>query len=248
MDSNNHLPGSSELPGRFTIQYGDSVIHYTLTFALRKTLAISVHPDLRVTVKAPRDTDLADVQAIVRRRAPWILRQQRQLENYLPHTPPRQYVSGETHRYLGKQYRLKVIEDNRERVKLTGGYLHVWTPNKEDRERVHRLVDAWYRQQARRIFSERLAALLPRFAPFNLPQPQIMIKAMKSRWGSCSERGAIRLNLKLMQVPKACIDYVIVHELCHLVEHNHSKRFYQLLDRMMPDWSERRQRLNEFPS
>jgi predicted metal-dependent hydrolase len=228
------------------LQYGGSVIHYTLTFAPRKTLAISVHPDLRVTVKAPQETDLADVQAVVRRRAPWILRQQRELENYLPHTPPRQYVSGETHRYLGRQYRLKVFEDHRERVKLAGGYLHVWTQNKDKRERVQHLVDGWYRRQARRVFRERLAAMLPRFTPFDLPPPQIAIKAMKSRWGSCSKRGSINLNLKLMQVSKAYIDYVIVHELCHLVEHNHSKRFYQLLDRMMPDWRARRQGLNEF--
>jgi predicted metal-dependent hydrolase len=88
--------------------------------------------------------------------------------------------------------------------------------------------------------------MLPRFAHLNLAQPNLAIKALQARWGSCTGSGTIILNLRLMQVPKQYIDYEIVHELCHLVEHNHSRQFYRLLDRMMPDWRDRRRRLNEF--
>jgi predicted metal-dependent hydrolase len=226
------------------IQYGETTIEYDLTYAPRKTLAINVHPDLRVSVVAPEDTDIETIKTKVRKRANWILRQQRELDLYLPHTPPRQYVSGETHRYLGRQYRLKIVSDDQERVKLERGYLYVFTREKADRERVRTLVDGWYRKQAKRVFQERLEALLPRFDKLALPSPRLVIRQMQLRWGSCTESGTISLNLKLMQVPKASIDYVIVHELCHLVEHNHSRRFYQLLDRVMPDWRTRRRQLN----
>jgi predicted metal-dependent hydrolase len=233
-------------PERHTLQYGETLIEYDLDFAPRKTLAISVEPNLRVSVVAPPDTAPDAIAAKVRQRAPWILRQWRELEQYLPALPPRQYLSGETHRYLGRQYRLKVLEGQPERVKLSRGWLHIWTPDKGNTGQVRTLLDAWYATQARRVFPERLAAMLPRFQPVGITEPpKLLIKPLQARWGSCTGAGTLTLNLKLMQVAKTYIDYVIVHELCHLVEHNHSKRFYVLLDRMMPDWRERRRQLND---
>lgn len=226
------------------IQYGTVTIQYDLTFAPRKTLAISVHPDLHVTVCAPTDAALDDVAATVRRRAPWILRRQREFTYHQPHIPPRQYRSGETHRYLGRQYRLQVNEAEREQVKLTRGYLQVATANPADTAQVQQLLNTWYRKQAQRILPEQLNTLLPRFQQHSLAEPHLVIKPLTARWGSCTQAGTITLNLKLMQVPKPYIDYVIVHELCHLVEYNHSPRFYALLDYIMPDWRTRRQGLN----
>jgi predicted metal-dependent hydrolase len=226
------------------LEFGDTRIEYDVTYAPRKTIAISVHPDLRVSVIAPETAVPSAIEAKVRQRAPWILRQQRELELYLPQTPPRRYVSGETHRYLGRQYRLKVREGTPAPVKLTRGFLIVVTPDKTDTAEVQALVEGWYRTQAKRVLPERLDAMWPRFARIGVIEPQLTIRKMTSRWGSCTESGVITLNLKLIQVPKPYIDYVIVHELCHLVEHNHSHRFYHLLDRMMPDWRTRRERLN----
>ena len=104
-----------------TVQYGGSTIEYTVSYAPRRTLAISVHPDLHVTVTAPEGSDRDAIQQKVCKRAPWILRQQRDFARYSPDYPPRQYISGETHRYLGRQYRLKVIESKLEMVKLSRG-------------------------------------------------------------------------------------------------------------------------------
>lgn len=227
------------------VAYGDSTIEYTLRYADRKTLGIDVHPDLRVTVTAPPGTPLETIQARVKKRADWILRQQRELSLTLPHMPPRRYVSGEAHRYLGRQYRLKVVETEPERVKMTRGLLLVHTTARNDRARVEELVKRWYRRQARRVIRERIKVLLPRFANLGIGEPEVVIKEMTSRWGSCTEAGTINLNLKLMQVPKEYIDYVIVHEMCHLIEYNHSKRFYLLLDQVMPDWRTRRKQLNQ---
>jgi predicted metal-dependent hydrolase len=228
------------------IQFGESIIEYSLSYSPRKTLAISVHPDLRVTVDAPEQADFAAVEAKVRKRAAWILRQQRDLEKYHPHLPPRQYLSGESHRYLGKQYRLKVMQADVERVKLEAGYLYIYTIDPRQTQHVKERLDAWYLQQAKRIFRQRFNEIFPRFSHLNIPEPILWVRPLTARWGSCTPSGKVILNVKLIQVPKAYIDYVLIHELCHLKEHNHSKHFYMLLDAMLPDWRERRNKLNNF--
>ena len=228
-----------------TLHFGDAAIEYTLTYAARKTLAIHVHPDRSVTVKAPAGSDFAAVEGFLRKRAPWILRKQAEFAALPPKQPPRRYVSGESFTYLGRHYRLKVIEGEREWVKLTRGYLAVTTPNKTNTAYVQAQVEAWLRRQAQRHFHERVVALLPRFKPLALPEPELAVRAMKSRWGSCTGKGKITLNLHLMRAPRPCVDYVVVHELCHLVEHNHGKGFYALMERVMPDWRKRREALKQ---
>jgi len=228
-----------------TLHFGDTAIEYTLTYAARKTLAIHVHPDRSVTVKAPAGSDLAAVEGFLRKRAPWILRKQAEFAALPPKQPPRRYVSGESFSYLGRHYRLKVSEGEREWVKLARGYLEVTTPNKANTAYVQAQVELWLRRQAQRHLHERVVALLPRFKPLALAEPELAVRAMKSRWGSCTGKGKITLNLHLMRAPRPCIDYVVVHELCHLVEHNHGKGFYALMDRVMPEWRKRREELKQ---
>lgn len=228
----------------YSVQYGGTVISYEVSYAARQTLAIEVHPDLRVTVRAPEGSEPEAIRQKVKKRVPWILRQQRQFETYLPKLPPRQYVSGETHRYLGRQYRLKISQGEAEGVKLTTGFFLITLPDKSDTERVKTLLLDWYRQQAERVFRERLDACLTKLRFLQLAKPELEIRQMETRWGSCTPEGKILLNLRLMQVPKEYIDYVVMHELCHLKEHNHSRRFYELLNRVMPDWRAKRERLN----
>lgn len=229
------------------VQYGDSIIQYELTYAPRKTLAISVHPDLRVTVKAPEGSDFELIEKRIRKRAAWILKQQRDLERYLPGLPPRRYVSGETHRYLGRQYRLKVVQSatSYELVKMSRGHIMVHAQDNNDRERIKQLLNAWYRKQAKRVFQERLDVCYLRAEKLGIEYPNLVLRVMKTRWGSCTPSGKILLNPKLIQMPKDCIDYVIVHELCHLREHNHSREFYALLDHVMPNWREIKRKLEE---
>src|SRR5690606_23515004 len=202
-------------------------------------------PDRSVTVKAPAGSDFAAVEGFLRKRAPWILRKQAEFAALPPRQTPRRYVSGESFQYLGRHYRLKVVEGEREWVKLARGYLEVTTPRKANTAYVQAQVEVWLRRPAQRHFYERVVALLPRFKPLALPEPELAVRAMKSRWGSCTGKGKITLNLHLMRAPKPCIDYVVVHELCHLVEHNHGKGFYALMDRVMPDWRKRREELKQ---
>jgi predicted metal-dependent hydrolase len=227
-----------------SIAYGTTVIEYELIYTRRRTLGITVHPDQRVTVRAPLRTSMADIEAVVRRKGGWILKKQQEFEDYPPAPPPRRYVSGETHLYLGQGYRLVVSENKEQGVQLANGRLFLQVKDKTDLERKKKLLENWYRRQAKIIFAERLEAIYPRAARHGIPYPKMKIRLMKSRWGSCSSKGNINLNLRLIQTPTACIDYVIIHELAHLKEHNHGRSYYTLLDKLLPDWRERREVLN----
>jgi hypothetical protein len=227
------------------IQYGTQSIDYQLERMPRKTLAISVHPDLSVIVRAPVDTSLEEISERVTKRAKWILNQKRRFEIFLPDVPPRKYVSGESHRFLGRQYRLKVIKNHTEQIKLTRQFLEVYTLDTNP-SHVRELVENWYREQANKNFEERLAACYSRFSRENISYPKISIRRMQSSWGSCSAKGTITLNIKLVQVPKEYIDYVLIHELCHLKYLHHEPEFYYLLSRIMPDWIRKKEKLDRF--
>jgi len=155
-------------------------------------------------------------------------------------------VSGESYRYLGRQYRLKVVEGEQEGIKQERSFIYVTVTDKNDTQQVQRVLEQWYRNNAHYIFHKRLELCYPRVERLGIPYPSLAIRAMKTRWGNCSHAGLITLNPKLVQTPVSCIDYVLIHELCHLKEHNHSKHYYQLLDQTLPDWRERRQKLNTF--
>lgn len=228
------------------VMWGTVEISYQYHFSRRKTISISVHPDLSVTVKAPQGTSLDTIRAFVRRRGSWISRAWRDFEQYLPKQPPRRYVSGETHRYLGRQYRLKVETGETNYVKCLLGYLQVVVDEEPTADKIKMLLESWYRRHAKIIFRERLLACHQKAAKAGIPLPTFVIRRMASRWGSLSSKGRITLNLLLMGAPKECIDYVILHELCHFKVRCHGTRFWALLERFMPDYEEQRRKLNMF--
>jgi hypothetical protein len=233
--------GSGE--GVLFVLFGGERIEFRLRRTNRRTLAITVRPDLEVLVAAPRKAALETVLGKVRKRAGWIRRQQRFFGEFLPQTPPRRYVSGETHRYLGRQYRLKVVKAEESSVKLQGRFIWVHAPNKHDRVRVRKLVEAWYLAHAKERFARSVAESAARLGTRLASPPRIQLRRMPKRWGSWTRRGVIYLNPELVKAPGSCIDYVVMHELCHLVHGHHGPAFYALLSRTMPDWEQRKQRL-----
>ncbi|PKO54898.1 MAG: M48 family peptidase [Betaproteobacteria bacterium HGW-Betaproteobacteria-2] len=225
-----------------TLTYGTDTIRYEVHFlASRQTLAIEVHPDSRVLVRAPVDCPEALIAERVQKRAAWISRQLAEFERYRPRTPARQYVNGESHLYLGRQYRLKLISGLSASVKLTRGQLLVMLPGEPEPERVKSLLHRWYLDRARAVFTEVLDASLLHFK--GVEQPRLIVRAMQSRWGSLSRAGSMTLNVNLVRAPRACIEYVVTHELCHTKHRDHDARFFRLLGQVMPDWEQRKQRL-----
>jgi len=227
-----------------SIAFGSETISFELRRAERRRLRITVHPNLRVVVLAPKDASTRTVEAEVRRRGTWILRHFGRFKE-MPHQAEKHYVSGESLRYLGRQYRLKVIEASRGSAKLVGKYLWVCVREKANTDAVERVVRRWYREHARRVFERRLDVCHEIAARHGITRPRIDIRWMKTRWGSTPGTDHILLNTQLVKAPTYCIDYVIAHELCHLKRPHHGKEFYRLLSRCMPAWKARKKRLEE---
>lgn len=225
------------------LNYGTQTIRYCLTAAERKSMAIEVHPDLSVHVIAPQSTALEEVEKKLLKRATWILKQQQYFAQFLPRTPKREYVSGETHLYLGRRYQLKVEKGEKESVKLISGKLRVSQTTVSDSSKTKDLLNQWYYLHAERVFSSLYDECVTKFANQLEAAPPLEIRRMKNRWGSCTPKGRIILNPELIKSNTNCIRYVIIHEMCHLIEPNHNSRFYELQTKMMPQWEYWKNRL-----
>lgn len=222
--------------------YGGKRIDYALLYCQRESLEIAVHPDGTVVVKAPFNSTIERVERKLMKRARWIIRQQNYFIQFSPRTPERSYVNGETHLYLGKQYRLRILQSAVNDVKLTQGYFHVQSKDLAPTA-VRTLLHRWYAAKAQRQFNESFERCWPSFVKFGVERPSLAIRSMKTRWGSLSVRGTMTLNRDIIKAPRDCIDYVVTHELCHMIVKDHSPQFYQLMDTVMPNWSKLKHRL-----
>ncbi len=228
------------------VRFGEHPIDFVVSRRNRKSLEISVEPDASVVVVAPVGVPDEVICEKVKKRASWIIRQQRTFSNYLPKTPDRQYVSGETHLYLGRQYRLKIVRGTRRSIKLTRGFITVVTREPGNTGVIRNILEGWYRDRANVKFAERLEESLKRFPNPDAFRPLgLEVRYMKQRWGSMSSSSKLLLNCRLIQASIDGIDYVITHELCHIAEPHHGPDFYDLLNRVLPDWPKRKIRLEE---
>ncbi len=201
-----------------------------------KNITLKVKPSGEVILTAPKSASEEHLKFVVKKRAKWIEKKKEFFTSF--NVIEKEYVSGEDFKYLGCSYRLKVIESKKEKVKLQRGYLEIYVKNKNDLKRKQNLVYEWYHEKALFHF-------------FNILQEwnkivkkdikDIKIRQMKTRWGSCSpHKSYINLNIELIKKPRICIEYVIFHELVHLIWPNHSKEFYNYLSLYMSDWKERK--------
>lgn len=216
-----------------SIQFGSKTIDFRLEYSGRKSLGITVTPEMEVLVKAPVDTSIENVKERIRKKAPWIIKQQSFFLSFQPKTPQRKYVSGETHLYLGRQYRLQIKIGKEESVRLKGKFIVVTATEKS---RTKDLLSGWYLEHARLKFHSVAAPLIDKFKKHKVEPSSIVLRAMPTRWGSCTPKGKIILNPELIKAPKGCIEYVIIHELCHLVHHDHTQKFLELQTREMRGW------------
>lgn len=222
----------------------------------RRSLAVEVHPDLRVVVRAPSWIAEATIEAWVASREPWIRRRLACFSRMARERPPLPvWVAGEEHLYLGRAYPLAISPGQRFSVMLSQGLLQVTVRDGLSGESVRLALERWYRQQAARVFDDVLKEQFGWFAARGHAPPVIRIRAMVSRWGSLSVPARyssawpkdvprrMSLNLVLIQTPRECIKYIVMHELCHLEHANHGRDFYQLLTERQPDWRRRDQQL-----
>ena len=199
-----------------------------------------------VVVDAPENVDISRVKKVVAKKADWILKQQKDFLEFSP-MPPKRYVSGETFRFLGNPYRLNIVLSKNKKIERTKERINLFIDGSEIN--IKAFLDSWFRTQAEEVFVERLLFCMDKVKKIGVEStPTIKLRKMQKRWGSCTRDGLIILNPELVKAPIDCIDYVLVHELCHLKEHSHNKRFYQLLDTALPSWRSEKRKLNRYGS
>jgi predicted metal-dependent hydrolase len=216
----------------------------TLKRSARHTLAISVLPDGSLELTAPEDSTEEAILAKVAKRSRWIATQRRAFREMNSEQAPRRYVPGATHRYLGRQYRLKIATGSPASVSLKGGYFHVTVPGGSPAE-VEAALKVWFRNRAKEQFLRRIAVWNEWCRKHRLPEPRLQLRKMPKRWGSAGAEGKIALNPELIHAPTPCIDYVIIHEICHLRHPAHDRAFYRLLAVLLPNWREQKARLEK---
>jgi predicted metal-dependent hydrolase len=236
----------------YSFVYGDEAVTYgvvrkSVVEGKKRKIAIKVHPSCEVVVNAPEDAERAEIHEAIMKRAKWVHEALAEFRIQQAHVQPKHYVSGEVQFYLGRRYVLKVVEDVAAvpMVKMQRGKLLVTLKRFDERKSAHvrAMVKQWCHLRAERVFHERLAALLPK-ATWVDGIPSFRVLPMSKQWGSCSAKGSLMLNPHLIKASKECIDYVILHELCHIAEYNHSERFWRLLASVMPQWKEAKSKLD----
>lgn len=223
-----------------------SDVSVDVIFRSIKNLHVGVYPpDGHVRVSAPERMSVDAVRLAVVSRLAWIRRQQQRYANKARQTK-RKYVSRESHFYLGQRYLLKVVEHAKaNHIEIRGKRtmrMELWgTPPRERRDAI---MSAWYRQRLREV----LAPMIEKWEVIlDVQVVDWRVRAMKTRWGSCSKAGRLWFNTELAKKPVVCIEYIVVHEMAHLLERRHNQRFVALLDQHLPTWRQRRDELNQLP-
>jgi predicted metal-dependent hydrolase len=231
---------------QFVLAYGEDRISYKVAYDDTRTsrVAIHVNPDGSVSVDAPKGFDDNSIKSAVQKRAKWVVNHVTQAKERYAHVRPKEYVSGEQVLYLGRRYMLKVIPVSGKpaATRLLGNRLEVQTVSGTSDD-IRGRVRAWYRVKGRDYFVRRIDSL-SQSLPWVKAPPPFRLLEMATQWGSCSPAGEIILNRHLIKAPRACIDYVIVHELAHLKHHDHGTEFWKLIDAHAGDWRKAKHHLD----
>ncbi len=206
----------------------------------RNTLGVYVYPSGRVEVRVPKYAEAADIAAFIKSQKRWI---EQKLDAVS--TPVRD--NSALHYLHGEKLDMALMP-GKTSVELEDAQLRVSIPDIHNRDVIQRCMIEWYRKQALSHFSQRLEFCLQRFSHPRPDMPSLKVRRMRTRWGSCSSRGSVNLNLWLIRLPQSEQDYVITHELCHLIELNHGPHFYALMSDVMPDWQSRKKSLDSHPA
>lgn len=235
------------MPLERTILYAGAPLRYLLEQKPVKNLNLRIRRDGSVFVSAHPAISIERIDAFVAGKGGYIRSAQKRFQEMAQYAPkPKQYVSGETFYLLGRGVRLSVEKNVRDTIFNDGVYLHLQTKDPDDFSKKQRLVTAYLDEQCHTVFSEILSEIYPTFQKYGISMPALRIRSMETRWGSClAQKGIITLNKRLLEAPRHCIEYVVMHELCHFLHPDHSKRFYAFLTTLMPDWRERKSILDQ---
>lgn len=218
-----------------TFTYGDYSYVYTVELTERKTLGLEVRPNLCIIVRAPLDTSAYEIEAFLTRKWLWLEKSLGRFGQYYKTHQKKQYLSGESFYYLGRQYMLQVERDSLDMVKLERGKLRVYTTHSiREYEHTKKLLESWFAKRRKLIFAREYRRAAQQLGYSN--PPQLRERSMAKRWGSHTTDSTIYLNPRLIAVPREAIYYVCLHELCHMRNKRHDYDFYRAMETHMPNW------------
>lgn len=212
-----------------------------------KNLNLRIRKDGSVSVSANEMVSCEEIDLFIQSKASYILKAINHFTEMAQYKPqPKQYVSGETFYIQGRALRLHISQAKKEAISSDGIYIFLEVNDINDAEKKRRIVTRFLDQECKTVFSEVIETLYPLVKKYSIEKPSLRIRDMETRWGSClTKKNIITLNKRLLEAPRHCIEYVVLHELCHLVHPNHSKQFYSFLTMLMPDWKERKAYLDK---
>jgi len=221
-------------------------IEFRIVYSKRRTLGISVLPDSAVIVRAPYRASLKTISRIVSEKAAWIIKHRDSYRQKGSRKLNGSFTAGEKQLFRGRDCLLQITPSKKPFVNFNIDTIEVGTDQTDDKQAIRRLLYKGYKKEASKIFPEILGMMLKIHETQTFKPAGLVIRSMKSRWGSCSKKGIITLSTELIKLPDMYIEYVIIHELCHLKHHNHGKEYYNLLAELFPEWKKVRKDLREY--
>lgn len=223
-------------------KYGSFSYQYYIIRQNRKTLSLSVQPSLSIVLKCPKDFSIEKIEAFLKKKWSWLEKQIKYFKKYNKKSNDKEFVSGESFLYLGRQYKLFVKKDSKNNIKLDHGKIFLYTKkNVYDKKNNKEILDGWFLNRANFVFQKQYQEVLKDFK-YNF-EPKLVIRKMNKRWGSFLSGKKVILNPRLIHAPKECINYVITHELCHMKYKNHDSNFYNYLKGKIKNWEEIKEKL-----
>lgn len=228
--------------------YNIGNIEFRLIYSQRRTLGISILPDSTVIVRVPYRTSTKSINRLVQEKSGWIIKHRDNYREIDKSKLNRLYVSGETHLFRGKESVLNIEKSNKSFVRFSDGTIELGLNNTEDTTMIKWLLYKGYKDEASIVFPDIFNKILKQYESQVFKPAGLVIRTMKRRWGSCSGKGIITLSTELIKLPDLFIEYVIIHELCHLKHHNHGAGYYELLSKLFPNWKTVRKELKRYIS
>ncbi|HBH83522.1 MAG: hypothetical protein A2X03_08120 [Bacteroidetes bacterium GWA2_40_15] len=221
-------------------------VEFRVVFSRRRTLGISVLPDASVIVRVPYRTSRKTISRIVGEKSAWIIRHRDNFKNQYQNKPGRSYTNGSSQLFRGSTYILNLSESRKKFVKFNGSSIDIGLENNGDESSVRKLLQKAFKNEALKYLPHMFYNIIEKHRECEFKPTGLVIRSMRTRWGSCSNKGKITLSSELIRLSDRYIEYVIVHELCHLKQHNHGPKYYGLLSELYPDWKRARKEMKAY--
>jgi predicted metal-dependent hydrolase len=221
-------------------------IEFRVVYSKRRSIGISVHPDSSVIVRVPYLTSYKTISRIVIEKYSWVLKHRDNYQKLENSSANKLYITGEIHLFHGNESVLRIEKSEKSSVRFYDNTIQLETEKTDDPAAIRRLLYKGYKNEALRYFPELMIKVLKEHEDQMFRPKGLIIRTMKRRWGSCSNKGIITLSTELIKLSDLYIEYVITHELCHLKHHNHGSQFYKLLSEVFPEWKIVRKELKKY--